>query len=195
MTPATFKNTVTLYTPAPATRWRLNANGASPYSETDRKFVGENPTRGAVIDFYLKDKAKKVTLKVLDVTGATVWEYGAAAAGGGRFGGGQGGGGGGGGGRQQGNTEPVRVISDAGHHRVVWGLNGTGAGTRAGGASGNVKPGQYRVVLTVDDKDTTAAIQVEIDPMLPKDAVQQEYDESEIDADRKSKKKDGRLDD
>ena len=189
MTPATFKNSVTLYTPATATRWRLNANGASPYSETDRKFVGENPTRGAVIDFHLKDKAKKVTLKVQDVTGTTVWEYGAAVAGGGRFGGGQGGGA-----RPTGNAEPPRVITDAGHHRIVWGLTSTGAGSRAGGASGNVKPGQYRVVLTVDEKDTTVAIQVEIDPSLPKDAVQNEYDESEIDAHRKSKKKEGRVD-
>jgi membrane-associated protease RseP (regulator of RpoE activity) len=192
MKPDTFKSTVTLYTPAPATRWRLNANGASPYSETDRKFVGENPTRGAVIDFHLKEKAKKVTLKVQDVTGTTVWEYSAGGQGAGRPGGP---GGQGGPGATGAPRTPTVALSDAGHHRIVWGLSSNGGGTRAGGAAGNVKPGQYRVLLNVDDKDYSAAVQVEIDPSLPKDAVQEEYDESEIDAYRKSRKKEGRLDD
>jgi photosystem II stability/assembly factor-like uncharacterized protein len=95
MSTTTLKTPVTLFTPATATRWRLNPNGRSPYSETDRKFAGENPARGAAIDFLMLEKAKKVSLKVVDVTGKTVWDSTQGGGfGGGRFGGGGGGGGG-----------------------------------------------------------------------------------------------------
>ncbi|MEO2092009.1 MAG: hypothetical protein ABGY75_21350, partial [Gemmataceae bacterium] len=89
MKASTLTDAVTLFTPATATRWRLNPNGRSPYSESDRKFAGENPTRGAAIDVLINQKAKKAALKVVDVTGKTVWEYNPTAqGGGGRFGGG-----------------------------------------------------------------------------------------------------------
>jgi photosystem II stability/assembly factor-like uncharacterized protein len=245
MTTSTLKTPVTLFAPSTATRWRLNPNGRSPYSESDRKFAGENAPRGATFDVLLLEKAKKVGLKVVDVNGKTVWEYGQqGGGGGGRFGGGGGGGGaggqldpearfkaldkdgdgkiskeeagearrlvdafdtadankdgsidleeykkyaatavqGGGGGGQGGGGQggggpgggggqtPARPIPDAGLHRLRWTLAGQG---------GAVKAGVYKVVLTVDDKEYTQAITVELDPNLPKDAIAVEMDEIE----------------
>ena len=196
MKPSTLTETApTLFAPATATRWRLNPNGRSPYSESDRKFAGENPTRGAAIDVLMGQKAKKASLKVVDVTGKTVWEYNPTAqGGGGRFGGG--GGGGGGGGAQtesQGGVgapgaparPQVKPLTEPGLHRITWNLGGGGGGRFGGGGGGGgggvsgLKPGVYKVVLTVDDKEYTQAITVELDPNLPKDAVGVEADEDE----------------
>jgi photosystem II stability/assembly factor-like uncharacterized protein len=259
MSTSTLKTPVTLFTPATATRWRLNPNGRSPYSDADRKFAGDNPQRGASIDFLLAEKAKKVSVKVVDVTGKTVWDnsQGGGFGGGRGFGGGGGGGGGGaggaggggaggafdpeamfkrsdansdgkiskeeaaesrrladtfdtadtnkdgsidleeyrkyvatamqqlggqgggGGGGQRpgggvgggGGGQPTRPLTDAGLHRVRWTLAGQG---------GAVKAGVYKVVLTVDDKEYTSAITVELDPNLPKDAVAVEAEEEEV---------------
>ncbi|HVL13313.1 MAG TPA: PDZ domain-containing protein, partial [Gemmata sp.] len=68
------KDAVTLFAPAPATRWKLDNRGF-PYSRDVRKFYGTNPTRGATIDYLLNAKAKSVTLKVTDVTGNTVRQF------------------------------------------------------------------------------------------------------------------------
>ncbi|MCU0704376.1 MAG: PDZ domain-containing protein [Fimbriiglobus sp.] len=173
MSTTVLKTPVTLFTPATATRWRLNPNGRSPYSETDRKFAGENPARGAAIDILVNEKGKKASLKIVDVTGKTVWEYG---QGGGGFGG-RGGAGGGGRGLG-GDTTPrptVKPLSDPGLHRVRWTFGGGGFG--GGGA---IKAGVYKVVFTLDDKEYTQPITVELDPNLPKDAVAVEAEEIEV---------------
>ncbi len=179
MSSTVLKTPVTLFTPATATRWRLNPNGRSPYSETDRKFAGENPTRGAAFDVLVTTAGKKATLKVVDVTGKTVWEYVAqgGGGGGGRFGGGGQGGGGG--------TAPrptAKPLHEAGLHRVRWSM--------AGGQAGPVKAGVYKVVLTVDDKEYTSAITVELDPNLPKDAIVVEMEEIEEDYEQGTAKRD-----
>jgi photosystem II stability/assembly factor-like uncharacterized protein len=186
----TLTTAVTLFTPSPAVRWRLNANGASPYSETDRKFAGENPTRGATIDLFIKENAKKASLKVLDVTGKTVWEYsGTAPATGGRP-----------------NPDavgapgapattraPGKALTESGLHRINWNLSSGGGGGR-GGFGNQARAGVYKVLLTVDDKEYTQSITIELDPNLPKDAILTEYDEESIEAERKAKKKDSRRD-
>ncbi len=171
MSGTVLKTPVTLFTPSTATRWRLNPNGRSPYSETDRKFAGDNPTRGAAIDVLVTTAGKKATLKVVDVTGKTVWEYG--AQGGGGFGGGRlGGGGQGGGGGGANATRPTaKPLHEAGLHRIRWSM--------AGGQGGAVKAGVYKVVYTLDDKEYPQAITVELDPNLPKDAIVVEMEEVE----------------
>ncbi len=158
MKPAALKEKVTLFTPAPATRWKIGVGGESPYSQTDRKFVGQNPYRGATIEYLLGEKADKVSVKIVDVTGKTVrtfqnppataglhrlqWDLsGPAPRGAGGFGGPGGGGGGG------------------------------GFGGRGRLAGPQVQPGMYRVVLTVGDKEYTQPLTVELDPNAPRDLI------------------------
>jgi hypothetical protein len=160
MKPDTFMEAVTLFAPAAAVKWRIGAGGESPYSETLRKFVGQNPPRGTSLDYYLKADAKTISLKVYDTTNKVVADFTAApksagfhrlpwqltrgtvgAPGGGGGRGGFGGGGGGGGGR-----------------------GGFGGG-------GTVAAGSYRVCLTVDGKDFNQSVAVENDPNLPAGAV------------------------
>ena len=173
MTPQSFKDAATLFAPATATRWRIGTSGESPYSVTDRKFVGSNPPRGATFDLYLAKPAKTATVKVFDVTGKLVWEYKKAA-----------------------NTP---TISDAGLHRITWALTGQAAGGgRPGGrplVGGQVPPGAYKVVATIDEKEYVQSLVVELDPNAPKDIVSTEGVQEQIEADRKARKKEGRLDD
>jgi photosystem II stability/assembly factor-like uncharacterized protein len=142
------KDPATLFTPAPAVRWKLQAGGESPYSINIRKFYGTNPDRKAGIDYALTKPAKELSLRIVDVTGKPVREFRNASKevgfhhqtwdltrsnpeGGGGGGGGRGGGGGGG----------------------------------FGGFGGVLIPaGTYRVVLSVDGKEYTQPITVENDP-------------------------------
>jgi photosystem II stability/assembly factor-like uncharacterized protein len=114
------KADVHLYKATSAVRWR----NAPSHGRTIRRFEGQNPAVGAVIDYALAKKADKISLKVLDVDGAVVnelrasggtglhrvvWNLGrtpAPGAGGGPRGGGGFGprGGGGGGGRGAGSA-------------------------------------------------------------------------------------------
>ncbi len=59
---------VHLYKPTSAVRWR----SAASHGGTNRRFEGQNPSTGAVIDYALGKKAAKLSLKILDVNGATV---------------------------------------------------------------------------------------------------------------------------
>src|SRR5438093_5201046 len=121
-------------------------------------FVGENPTRNAVIHFYLGESAKgEVAIEIADAAGKRTRRYTAPSAtpgigrlewdmrfgagggggfgvqgapGGGRRGGGFGGGGGGGQGRR---------------------------GGRGGGEDSAAEPGTYRVTLTVNGKSYTGS--------------------------------------
>jgi S1-C subfamily serine protease/photosystem II stability/assembly factor-like uncharacterized protein len=151
MKPEVLKADVTLFTPAPAVRWRTGAGAESPYSQTDRKFVGQNPYRGATVEFLLTKKAEKVSAKVIDVTGNTI------------------------------RTFPS-VPTGAGLHRLQWDLSGATPRAAAGPrrlAGGQVQPGVYRVVLTVDGKEFAAPLVVELDPNAPKDLIATEGGEVE----------------
>ena len=74
MTPDVLKAPVTLFAPAPVTRWQY-APGSFPYSRDVRKFYGTNPPAGGAIDYLLTTPAKEVSLKVVDVTGKAVREF------------------------------------------------------------------------------------------------------------------------
>ncbi|MFO0824095.1 MAG: PDZ domain-containing protein [Gemmataceae bacterium] len=69
------KESVTLFAPAPATRWKLEAGRESPYSKDLRKFYGTNPPMGATLDYMLGKQAKAVSLKVTDAAGTLVREF------------------------------------------------------------------------------------------------------------------------
>jgi photosystem II stability/assembly factor-like uncharacterized protein len=59
-----------LYEPNAVVRWRVEPS----HSGTSRRFVGENPARGAQIYYSLPKNAEKVELKVVDISGATLRE-------------------------------------------------------------------------------------------------------------------------
>jgi photosystem II stability/assembly factor-like uncharacterized protein len=75
MTADTLKAPVTLFAPATAVRWKIESGREFAYSVDVRKFYGKNPEWGAGIDYLVAQPAKKLTLKVQDVSGATVWDY------------------------------------------------------------------------------------------------------------------------
>ena len=175
MKASTLKDAATLFAPAPAVRWKLGANGESPYSSTDRKFVGANPTRGTTFDILLTKKAEKVELKVTDANGKVVYEYRAPT---------------------QNLPANYKPITAAGLHRITWSLaggGGTGAGGGGGGGrrpvgGGQVAPGSYKVVLTVDGKDFAQSLLVELDPNAAKDIQSTEDAVQTQEAERKANK-------
>jgi hypothetical protein len=166
MSASVLKEKVHLYAPALTINWRVEAN-RSMFNGAERKFVGENPQRGAEIYYSLTEKAKKVELKVVDFAGQTVrqlevktdpglhkavWDLArlpnvrpaAAGARGGRFGGGGGG-----------------------------GFGGFARGPQA-------KPGTYRVLLVVDGKEYSQPVQVEADPTVPASLMSADEDQGQI---------------
>jgi S1-C subfamily serine protease/photosystem II stability/assembly factor-like uncharacterized protein len=151
MKPEVLKEKVTLFTPAPAVRWRIGVGGESPYSSTDRKFVGQNPFRGATIEYLLAEKPDKVSVRVVDVTGRTVRSF---------------------------QNPPAEVGLNrlewnlAGQPRQAQAGGFGGAGGRGGQLAGPmVQPGVYRLVLTVGDKEYTQPLTVELDPNAPRDLI------------------------
>ena len=101
---------VHLFKPVSAISWR----SAPSHGGTNRRFEGQNPPAGVMIDYALAEKAGKLSLKILDVNGALVSELRAPAEPGlhrvawnlSRGAGGRGGFGFGGGGRSRGWTGP-----------------------------------------------------------------------------------------
>jgi len=71
---------VTLFAPAPATRWKLEGGREFPYSKDVRKFYGQNPPLGTSFDYLLTKPAKAVSLKVTDANGTVVREFRTANA-------------------------------------------------------------------------------------------------------------------
>ncbi len=65
----------TLFAPAPAVRWRSGTGAQSPYSASDKKFVGTNPMTGGRIEYLLTSPAKSMSLRVYDVTGKSVASF------------------------------------------------------------------------------------------------------------------------
>src|SRR5260370_8600974 len=60
-----------LYHPNTFIRWRSEPAKGSPYGNGHRKYMGENPPRGAQIYYSLTKKADKIGLKIVDYTGTT----------------------------------------------------------------------------------------------------------------------------
>ncbi len=77
MTPETLKQDVVLFQPDAATQWQLEPGRESPYSSSARKFIGQNPSRSAFLEYVLKKPAKEVKLAIIDPTGKTIRELGA----------------------------------------------------------------------------------------------------------------------
>jgi photosystem II stability/assembly factor-like uncharacterized protein len=182
MKPEVVKAKARLFRPNVATLWHSEPGRMSPYGNGSRRFVGQNPPRGAQIYYALNKKAEKATLKVVDYNGNTVRELEVKkepgfhrvtwdltrprerpAGGRGR---GTGGPGGGGGPPQGGAFNPEGMMPPAGR-----------AGFQFPGQP--VAPGMYRLVLTVDGEELSESVRVEADTTGGGTILASEEDEDE----------------
>jgi photosystem II stability/assembly factor-like uncharacterized protein len=125
--------------------------------------MGENPPRGAILDYYLKSAAAgPLALDILDAKGSVVRHYSSDDK------------------PTPPDLQRIRTTPDwapvaeppsaaAGMHRFVWDLHDTVpvelAGPRSEGPWS--PPGEYRVRLTVSGKSVTQPLVVARDPRLP----------------------------
>jgi len=174
----------------PATRWSMwNRDG----NLGQKKWTGENPPQGALITYYLKNQPSgEVNITVTDGNNRVVrrmrrvaddaginrvvWDLRhdpPAGAGGGR--GGRGGGGGAGGASTegpQGGAAPDTSLAALRARRAAAALAEAdaqpgadeGGFGRGGGAGLDVVPGVYTVSLSVNGKQLTKTVQVDLDP-------------------------------
>jgi len=152
----------TLFPMQPATRWRYNGHVSAHHE----KGAGDNPPKGAVIDYYLKDDAKKpITIEILDAAGKRVIKFD---------------------GKdftkkddeehEDPLLEPRRpeVPAKAGVNRFVWDLAHAGAAVIPGArvdagdptAGPLVSPGDYTVKIAIDGKVLTGKLTVLMDPRI-----------------------------
>ncbi len=167
-----------------ATEW---LNMSAQYNGGQLAFIGENPPKEALINYYLSPRVTgDVQFEIASADGsdtctATVpaqagigrmlWSMrwsNPAAAGGGRGGGGRGGGGGGGGrggrGGFGGGGQCMTPVPAMGAQ--TGGGRGFGGGRGRGGNAGLVPPGTYKVTMTANGKAYTSTITVRQDPIL-----------------------------
>src|SRR5439155_7368615 len=153
MKPEALEAAVHLFKPHTATRYRTLPS----MGRTNRRFIGANPpATGLPIVYSLTAKPERVSLKVVDISGKTLREFKAPAT--------------------------------TGLHKVAWdltqgptvpgggkkgGMGMGGGGKKGGGGPGApgavralVPQGEYRVVLTVDEKEYSQVFRVEVVPAL-----------------------------
>src|SRR5262249_4641064 len=147
----------------PAVRWRYSGSS----HPTESKYAGTNPPKGAIIHYYLKEKAEKITLEILDAQGAKVQTLTSEKA------------------KEEEPAEddpdapsrvykPTVLLVEPGVQRVVWDLRYPGAATIKGAKidEGNprfgplVNPGKYTLKLTVDGESFKRSLEVQPDPRV-----------------------------
>jgi photosystem II stability/assembly factor-like uncharacterized protein len=150
-----------LFEPLPAIRWRYHA----PIYSAGGKHVGDNPPRGAIVNYYLKTKPKgPITLEVLDSRGFPVITLDSKEAA-----------------DEVPDDDPDAPFEESkktvlpikpGVNRVAWDLRYKGAtlikGAKFDGGDPEhgpvVPPGVYTLKLTVDGKALTTTVTVLPDP-------------------------------
>jgi photosystem II stability/assembly factor-like uncharacterized protein len=169
LTKETATQNVLLYKPQTATRVRWNSYSDTPLPPEEP--VGENPPDGAMIEYYLKDKAEgEVVLDIVDAAGAVVRHYSSK------------------------DTlytipkvniplywiRPQQIVSgNAGVHRFLWDMryaplnvapsypiSAIYKNTVPSPTSPWVMPGTYTVKLTVNGKVYTQPLKVRMDPRI-----------------------------
>jgi photosystem II stability/assembly factor-like uncharacterized protein len=153
-----------LFRVEPALRWRYHPPN---YSEGRKNTIGENPPKGAIVNYFLKKKPKEpITLEVFDAKGTLVTVFDS----------------------REDKDEPAEDEPDVseerdkklvlptlpGVNRATWNLRYRGAKAIKGAKvdSGEpehgplVLPGTYTLKLTVDGQVMTATVKVEPDPRV-----------------------------
>ena len=141
LTRETLKSKAALLKPTPVVRWQSEPSRGS----TNRKFIGQNPPRGAVFYVALPSKAAKAALKIFDFSGEVVYTLTVP-------------------------TEPGLHKLAWSLNR----LNPRTAVTAGGGGlnrffrgPSSAAPGTYKTVLTVDGQEFTRPLTIEADPAYP----------------------------
>jgi photosystem II stability/assembly factor-like uncharacterized protein len=161
-----------LFKPQTALRVRANLNTDTPLPPDEP--AGENPPDGAMIDYFLaKDTAGPVTIEIKESNGRSVRKYSSTDL------------------PQKPNPERLRIpnywvrpaqmlSTKAGMHRFLWDMHytpvpgvepeypiaATYRNTAATPTSPWVAPGNYTIVLTVNDKTITQPLAVQMDPRV-----------------------------
>jgi len=171
-----------LYKPQTAYRVRWSTNTDTPIPQEEP--AGQNPPDGAIIDYYLKENAKEVTLEIMDAKGKLVRRYSSS-------------------------DKPYEIpavniplywirpeqmlSAEAGSHRFLWDMHYTPLdqppsypmtavykNTPPAATSPWVMPGVYTVKLTVDGQSWTQTFTVKMDPRVKTSlaGLQQQHDMS-----------------
>jgi photosystem II stability/assembly factor-like uncharacterized protein len=173
-----------LYQPQTAVRVRWNMNTDTPIPQEEP--AGENPPDGAIIDYYLADKANEVVLDITDVNGKVIRHYSSR------------------------DTmykipgvnipfywiRPQQILSaEKGSHRFTWDMRyaplnlpascpiaAIYKNTDPDATAPFVMPGSYTVTLTVNGIKHTQLITITMDPRVKtaKPALQKQHDLSVI---------------
>jgi photosystem II stability/assembly factor-like uncharacterized protein len=188
MTPEAVTAKVHLYQPNTVVRWQMEQGREGSFSESQRRFVGQNPPQGAQLYYSLANKADKITLKIVDYAGKTVAEFPAVrgepgihriswnlTTGRQRAGAlGRGPGGRGRRSEAQGPPAAQQRRTPGGQAERPAPREETEQEPAAeamaflGGAVPRVSAGTYRLVLTVDGVELSQPIRVEPDPTQPR---------------------------
>jgi photosystem II stability/assembly factor-like uncharacterized protein len=75
MTAETLKAKAHLYEPNSVIKWQMEIGREGWFSQSARRFVGQNPPSGAMLYYSLTQKAGTATLKIQDYTGKTVAQF------------------------------------------------------------------------------------------------------------------------
>jgi photosystem II stability/assembly factor-like uncharacterized protein len=162
-----------LFKPAAAYRVRPGSDEGTPVPMDEP--LAENPPDGAVVDYWLKEKAKgPVELEIFDMEGALVRRFSSDDV--------------------LPKTDPksvpiamewvrpaVPLSAEAGMHRFVWDLRyAPPKGVRRsfyGPAGVWTLPGRYTVKLTANGKSSSQVLTVKMDPRIatPEDALRREF--------------------
>ena len=171
-----------MYKPANAYRVRWNTWTDTPLPQEEP--AGENPPDGAIIDYYLNENAKNVTLEIVDAKGNSIRKYS--------------------------NADTMYKIPDVnipqywirpqqilsahnGSHRFLWDMHyaplnvpatypisATYKNTAPSETSPWVMPGSYTAKLTVDGKSYSQSVIINMDPRVKTSLtnLQQQHDVS-----------------
>jgi photosystem II stability/assembly factor-like uncharacterized protein len=159
------KSAAYLYAPSAAVRVDNEGFLGTPLPPEEPQ--ASNPPNGAIIDYYLQNSAKNVTLKILDAQGRVLRHFSSSD-----------------------NTavqrpllpiaerwfpKPQILESSAGEHRFIWDLTAGGTGTESGDDDDDedsvptgprVPPGVYTLRLTIDETQLNQPLRVSMDPRV-----------------------------
>jgi photosystem II stability/assembly factor-like uncharacterized protein len=167
ITPAVTGEAVRLFAPRKVVRWRSEL--APSTTNGHRRFVGENPYRGAQIAFALAQKAGALKLAVFDAAGTLVREVAVRNEPG----------------LQVAQWDLTRAPRAAAGARPGGGAGGGGGMGGGGGQFGLPVPnGPYRVVLTVDGKEYAQPLVIEADPVLGDQQASPEVEDADAEFER-----------
>jgi photosystem II stability/assembly factor-like uncharacterized protein len=165
---------VWLFRPEAAIRMRSNSDQGTPVPMDEA--LSPNPPEGAVLDYFLKEKARSpIQLEIFDSEGKLVRRFASDEVLR----------------KTNPNDVPIQVewirdpkplLSEAGMHRFVWDLHyalpkGVRRSSFWGPAGPLAVPGEYTVKLTANGKSSTQALTIKLDPRVktPQDALERQF--------------------